>query len=312
LPGWIPRDTRAAASSAARRRAVSAPQQVQQTVVTVASRSEPPIRHGLSHLLNFHVSDVRELQQLLHCSGGLKRHRARVFGRSASGCGGCQSAPLLAAALPGSAAGLARGPDDQLTARGRRQQSLRGFSPAGRSPAVRVAYTRAMASQWRLTALAAVPFPGEFSLPLNAEARIEASSELEMDPKGIVVESYVRRGFTSFGGHGFYDTRDRYLANAVSAGRQGHLYWTAIAGVEKASASSSARGRWSMEAEYLPHPFVGLGGRLENRAGDQAAATFAPYFRSQFHGSRYTTYIAIERRFHRGNNATLLEVGTVF
>jgi hypothetical protein len=224
------------------------------------------------------------------------------------------SEPLvLSASLPGSAEGLPVGPDGKLTARGSRQQSLRGFSPSGRSPSVRVGWNQEVSSGWRWTTLAALPFPGEFSIPLTDEARVEASNEFESDHlKGVVLESFVRRGLMSVGGHVFYDNADRYLANLVTTGNRGHVYWTGIGGVEKAAAASGLRGRWSVEAEYVPHYFLGLGGRVENRAADGAKPAFVPYFRSHFPGSRYTVYLGLERRFQEGRDATLLEFGTVF
>jgi hypothetical protein len=223
------------------------------------------------------------------------------------------SEPLvLSASLPGDAAGLPTAADGTLTARSRRRQSLRAFSPSGRSPAVRLAWDRPVAGDASWTTSVALPFPGEFSIPLTEEARTEASNEFELRPKGIVVESFVRRGLTSVGGHVLYGDADRFLANAVITGRHGDLFWTAIAGVQKASGNSGVRGRWSLEGEYLPHYLVGVGGRIEDRAGDGAQPAFVPWFRAHFPGSRHTFYVAVERRFQQRAHATLVEIGTVF
>lgn len=209
------------------------------------------------------------------------------------------SEPLaLSASLPGTGEGTAR------------QRSLRGFSPSGRSPSVRAAWTEEVLDGWRWTTSAALPLPGEFSIPLTRQARTEASNEFELAPKGVVVESFVHRGITSFGAHAFYDNADRYLANAVTAGNQGSLYWTGIAGAEKTG--DVLRGRWSVEGEYIPSYFFGFGGRVEDRAGDGAAPAFLPYINAHFPGTRYTIRFTVEQRLQHGRNATLFELGTIF
>ena len=71
-------------------------------------------------------------------------------------------------------------------------------------------------------------------------------------------------------------------------------------------------GRWSLEAEYLPHSYVGVGGRAEDRAGDGARIAVLPYVNAHFPGTRYTFRLTVERRLQRDRNATLIELGTVF
>jgi hypothetical protein len=210
------------------------------------------------------------------------------------------SEPLvLSASLAGSGGGSGR------------ERSLRGFSPAGRSPAVRAAVVRATPSGgWRWTTAGAIPVPGEFSIPLNDEARVEASNEIEWRRKGVVLESFVRRGLTSFGGHAFYDDGNRYLANVVSTGRRSDIHWTAIAGAWRSGVAT--RGQWSLETEYLPSPFIGIGGRVEDRAGDGQRRAFLPYLNAHFPGTTYTVRLTIERRWQRGREATFVELGTVF
>lgn len=209
------------------------------------------------------------------------------------------SEPLvLSASLAGSGGGSPR------------EQSLRAFSPAGRSPAVRAAWNQSLGGGWRWTTSAGLPVSGEFSIPLNDEARVEASNEVELRPKGVVVESFVRRGLTSFGGHLFYDESNRYLAHAITTGNRAALHWTGIAGMAKSG--ELLTGRWSFETEYLPHSYVGFGGRVEDRAGDGAKVAVLPYFNAHFPGTRYTVRLTAERRLQRGRNATLIELGTVF
>jgi hypothetical protein len=205
---------------------------------------------------------------------------------------------LLAAGVPGTGTGSLR------------DVALRGFAPAGRSPAVRAAWSGHLGRAWRWTTSAAVPLPGEISIPLTREARREASFELQTDPKGVVVESFAQRGLLSVGGHVFYDHGDRFLANALAAGNAGTLYWTAGAGV--ARAGSVTRGRWSLEGEVFPSRHAGVGARVEDRAGDGLPAALLTYLNAHFPGTRYTLRLTLEQRIQRDRHTTLLELGTVF
>lgn len=191
-----------------------------------------------------------------------------------------------------------------------RERSLRGFSPSGRAPAVRAAWIQPLGGGWRWTTAAAVSAPGEFSIPLNDEARIEASNEIEWRRKGFLVESFARRRLASVGGHVFYDNSRRYLAQAITTGSRSALHWTAIGGAAKAG--DLLAGRWSVEAEYLPRYFVGLGGRVEDRAADNADVAVLPYVNVHFPGTRYTVRLTVERRFQGSRSATLVELGTIF
>jgi len=192
-----------------------------------------------------------------------------------------------------------------------RQTALRAFSPAGRSPAARLGYHVPLRDGWRWTTSAAIPLPGELSLPLTDDARVEASNEVEWDPKGVVVESFARRGLHSVGAHLFYDRSDRYLAHALGTGSVGPLYWTAIAGVAR-SGASPAHGRWSLEAEYLPRGPAGGGVRVEDLATDGRDPAVLVYFNAHAPGTRYTVRLTVEQRIQRGRGATFFEVGTVF
>jgi hypothetical protein len=209
---------------------------------------------------------------------------------------------LLAASLPGSGTGTSR------------EVGLRAFSPSGRSPSVRVGLHRATQGAARWSTYVALPFSGEFSIPLTSEARTEASNELELNPKGIFVESFIRSGLTSVGAHVFYDSDpDRYLANAVTTGRYSDIYWTGILGV--ARSGDVTRGRWSVEGEVFPATlagFLGLGGRVEDQGGDGVEHAVIPYVNAHFPGTRYTIRLTLERRLQRDRNATFLEIGTVF
>jgi hypothetical protein len=209
------------------------------------------------------------------------------------------SEPLvLGSGLPGVGGGTAR------------ERGLRSFSPAGRSPALRAGYVQQFGTGWRWTTSAGLPAAGEFSIPLTDEARIEASNELEWRSKGVIIESFARRGLTSFGAHAFYHDGDRYLANVITTGSHSAFGWTAVAGAMKSG--DVTRGQWSFELEYVPSYFAGAGTRVEDRAGDGADAALLPYITLHFPGTRYTVRFAVEHRVQRGRNATYFELGTVF
>lgn len=208
---------------------------------------------------------------------------------------------LLSASLPAPDAGAGDG--------SARVQSLRAFSPAGRSPAVRAAIKRPAAGGTWTTSLA-LPLPGELSIPLTDEARLEASNEVVGELKGVFLESFVRRGLTSLGVHAFYDDAERYLVNGLFTGARDDVHWGAALGFDRVA--DVTRGRWAAEAEYFPRRFFALGGRVEDRAADGAGTAFLPYVNLHYPGTRYTIRFTIEQRFQRDRGATLFELGTLF
>lgn len=191
-----------------------------------------------------------------------------------------------------------------------RERSLRGFSPAGRSPSLRLTWHRDLSGGWRWTTAAALPLPGEFSIPLTSEAEEEASHEIEVDPKGIFVESFVRRDLVSIGAHVFYDDSERYLVQALATGEWRDFHGTVMAGV--ARSRGRERGRWSVEGEYLPGTRFGFGLRVEDQAGDGSDAAALPYVVWHVPWKFYRLTVTAEQRIQEGQNATLIEVGFVF
>lgn len=205
---------------------------------------------------------------------------------------------VFSASLPGTGEGTAR------------ERSLRAFSPSGRSPAVRVAWNEAVGSGWRWVTSAALAVPGEFSIPLTDSAKVEASNEIEWRSKGVMLESYARRGLASFGGHFFYDNSERYLAQLVTTGSRGLLHWAAAGGAARTGELTA--GRWSVEGEFFPSHLLAFGSRVEDRAADGLKVAVLPYVNFHFPGTRYTVRFTLERRIQKDRNATVLEVGTVF
>ncbi len=213
------------------------------------------------------------------------------------------SEPLVfAASLAGNGGGSAR------------EQALRAFSPAGRSPALRAAWVEVIGPRARWTTSLAVPVPGEVSIPLTSDARINASNEIEWSPKGILLESFVRSGLASAGMHAFYDDSRRYLVQGVATGSTSGahplLLWTAAAGVDRLG--ETTRGRWSLEGEVVPRSWLAFGTRAEDRTADGLGAAVIPYINLHAPGTRYTVRLTVERRLQRDRHATVVELGTVF
>ena len=192
----------------------------------------------------------------------------------------------------------------------RREIGLRGFSSAGRSPAVRASWTIPRAPDTRWVTAVSIPVPGELSIPLTDSARVQASNEIEFAAKGVFFETFVRRGLSSLGAHLFYDESDRFLATAIATVSRGALHLGAALGVIKSG--DVATGRWSLEAEAFPHRYFAIGARLENQANDNVRRAFPPYVNLHFPGTRYTVRLTVEQRVQSDRNATLLELGTVF
>jgi hypothetical protein len=194
-------------------------------------------------------------------------------------------------------------------ARSSRLTSLRGFSLSGRSPALRAAWLRPTGG-WIWSTAATVPFPGELSVPLTRNARTEASLELELDPKGVFLESFARRGVRSVGGHLFWDGPDRFLAGGLGTGGDGVRFLTAGLGVERSGGTS--RGRWMLEGEWIPSPMAGLGMRVEDRAGDGQRPAVVTFANAHVPGTRHTFRLTVEWRRQRDRDALLVELGAVF
>jgi hypothetical protein len=133
---------------------------------------------------------------------------------------------------------------------------------------------------------------------------------VEWRTKGVMLESFARRGLSSWGVHFFYDDSRRYLGQLVTTGSRRDVHWTVAAGAAKTG--ELLAGRWSMETEYFPTNALAFGSRVEDRAADGAEMALLPFVNFHFPGTRYTVRFTLERRFQRDRNATVLEVGTVF
>lgn len=192
--------------------------------------------------------------------------------------------------------------------------SLRSFSPSGRSPAVRLQYHTDLFGTGRNSdgffAVVTLPSTGEFSLPLTNEARTEASFEFEAKPKGIFLESFVRRGLTSIGMHFFGGSNERHLVQMIGSARLGDLFITAALGTGKVGIRKLSN--MMLESEYQPVNWGILAFRLEHQTGSGRDPSMVPYAVVHFPGTEYTFRVTMEHRIQKDNEQTFIETSVIF
>ena len=193
-----------------------------------------------------------------------------------------------------------------------RLTSLRSFSPSGRSPAIRLSH------QWQRGSFASdgwynsltVPFAGEIVIPLTDRVSRERGFEFEFRPKGAFLESYYRKGLSSFGGHIFLGD-DRQLYGLVGSINRGPFFSTLAVGFgNERNGSTDSRVSW--ENEWVPQPWLALGLRVDDRTGSGRPAALVPYVNVEFPLTSYVVRITTEYQQQRGNRRWLLETGVVF
>ncbi|CAN5158554.1 hypothetical protein BH23VER1_BH23VER1_20240 [soil metagenome] len=218
---------------------------------------------------------------------------------------------IFSASLPGDAA------DDP------RVQSLRSFSPSGRSPGLTLGWQSIEKASPAdgLFHFVTLPFPGEFSLPLSREARREASFEIEGTPKGVFLESFYRAGFHSIGAHAFLDD-DRWLLTGVGTTQFAGLHLLGGLGVD-AHDGASPRLRTTLQAEYLlPQAILprdigrrirpGLGLRFEHLTHTGRDPAWIPYLAVSGPAGPAAFLVQLEYRSQPGNNALILDFSWLF
>ncbi len=198
-----------------------------------------------------------------------------------------------------------------------RLESLRSFSPAGRSPGVTFEF-RSIEGESPSDGLfhfVTLAFPGEFSIPLTTEARDEASFELEGSPKGVFLETFYRKGFNSVGLHGFVDD-DRWLVTGLGTITIESLKVTGGIGVDKQD-SAATRARYSLEIEYfLPrvHERIrAVGGfRVEQVTNSGREPAYIPYLAMSGPDESYSLLLTLEYRFQEDNDRFVVSVSILF
>ncbi|MCH8274354.1 MAG: hypothetical protein IH851_06155 [Armatimonadetes bacterium] len=199
-----------------------------------------------------------------------------------------------------------------------RIQSLRAFSPAGRSPGVTYEFQsiEGESPSDGLFHFVTLPFPGELSFPLTPEARSEASFELEGSPKGIFLETFYRQGLTSIGLHGFYDD-DRWLLTGLGTLNVNSLLITGGIGVDEQDGAAS-RVRSSLQLEYLlpsnVHDRVraAVGFRVEHVTNSGRKTAYIPYFAMSGPNKSYTFLLNIEYRGQEDNRRFVIGCSLLF
>lgn len=211
---------------------------------------------------------------------------------------------LLSASLPGEPSTDAR------------IQSLRAFSPSGRSPGLSFQYQSIKGEEPSdgLFHIVTLPFVGELTLPLTPEAHQEASFELQGPPKGVFLETFYRQSLNSLGIHAFVDD-DRWLLSGLGILNLQDFHLTGGVGRDRREVGPN-RMRYSAEIEYLPGHFrrarPGAGFRVEhlNHSGREPA--FIPYIVMSAPNTSYSFLVQLEYRRQRDNDAFLVDLSILF
>lgn len=198
-------------------------------------------------------------------------------------------------------------------ARTSRLTDLRGFAPSNRQPALRLDYQRATtgastADGWYTSVT--LPLTGELTIPLGKAASFEFENRL----KGLFVESYARRGTSTFGGHVFTG-RDRRLGSVVAT-HDITPRLTVLGSVGRFSTPAAADTRWSVGGEYLFSRFLIGGVRLDDRTASNVDAAVLLY--GNIHvpfgpeAFRQALKFQIEQRVQRRNHITTVGLSHIF
>ena len=197
----------------------------------------------------------------------------------------------------------------------KRIQSLRAFSPSGRSPSISYQLQSILgdAPGDGLFHAITFPFAGEISIPLSPEARQNASFELEAKPKGVFLESFYRKGLNSVGAHTFIDD-DRWLLQGIGMMKAGNVYISGAVGRDKVN--NTTRDRLSLEGEYITAMSKwirsAVGFRIEQVTNAGRDPAFIPYLSITGPNTSYTFMVTAQYRSQKDKSAFAIDVGTVF
>ena len=193
-----------------------------------------------------------------------------------------------------------------------RLRSLRSFSLAGRAPAVRATlqtFSGGSESDGWYHELV-VPFSGELTAPLGSEAKRNASFELEARPKGLLYETYYRKGISSVGGAVFVGS-DRWLSNFTGVLQFGRHSLVGTAGTARIDQSYNDF-RLSVGDTWTPKTWLGFGARLDHQSTIRRRPAVVPHLNLSFPGGKYTVLLTVEQRIQSRSHATAVELGAVF
>lgn len=196
-----------------------------------------------------------------------------------------------------------------------RINSLLRFSPASRSPSIGYSY-RSIEGRRASDGLfhyVTVPFVGELSIPLSAQASETASFELH-GPKGVFVETFYRSGQTSIGGHIFYHD-NAWLGTVLATYDWKSVLVTAGLGVDDQDDGVS-RTRSSLEVEYLltgmSHLRAAAGLRIEEVSDDGKRTAYVPYFVLAGPNTQHTVLLQLQYKDQQGSNAFVVDLSILF
>jgi hypothetical protein len=196
--------------------------------------------------------------------------------------------------------------------RNARLQSLRAFSLAGRAPAVRATFqtfSRGSESDGWYHEIV-VPLSGEISLPLGQEARRNASFELESRPKGILYETYYRRGISSIGGAVFAGN-GRWISNLTGVLQFGRHSFVGSGGTAKYR-QNYHDFRLSIGDTWIAKEWFGVGIRFDHQSTIRRRPAAIPHVNFSFPGDKYTFLLTVEQRIQQRSNGTAFELSAVF
>lgn len=193
--------------------------------------------------------------------------------------------------------------------------SLSRFSPSGRSPSLGYAF-QSLAGQRAGDGLfhhITIPFLGELSLPLGAEASDTASFELG-GAKGIFAETFYRSGEHSIGVHAFVGD-DAWLATALATAGWKKLLVTAGLGIDD-SRRGVRRQRLSAAFEYLAKTRdtlrIAAGLRVENVSDDGKRTAVVPYLALSGPNTRHTFLVQLQYRSQQGSDNLVIDFSLLF
>lgn len=177
--------------------------------------------------------------------------------------------------------------------------SLRGFSPSGRSLGIRIGYSKRKSEESAdgTYATLAAMFPGEFSIPLNDEARTTASNEFESQAKGLFAELYERRGTSSYGIHAFTGNNERNYLGLAGQARSGR--WFFEGGIGRAETQGADEFRYSVTADWIRDIHQAHGLRVEHRQIAGQRVMLAPYTSWTIGDGPTATRFIAEARFQK-------------
>lgn len=200
----------------------------------------------------------------------------------------------------------------------KRIESLRSFSPAGRSPGLTYSFRSVIGElpSDGLFHFVTLPFTGELSIPLTSEAHDEASFELRGEPKGVFLETFYRSGLNSIGLHSFIGN-DRWLLTGVGTLNFDNFYLTGGIGVDDRR-DGSPRVRSSLEMEYLYTRDIddlfrpGVGFRVEYVSNAAREPAYIPYFVLAGPNKDHTFLLQAQYRAQEDNQGFFIHFSLLF